>query len=145
MDEEARKALRKAVEAAKEEIRPRTRRIKMDEDGHVKSGMPHFTVTTAGGITGGVVSPGKFSSGAVVKRLTTISVYVDNGNVYEYEVNSEAKAREHAASIVATGYRSVSADSPTILTWFPPSRILKVVMTLPEPSSTKYFDRIKST
>ena len=125
------------------------RRLKVEEDGFVTvtgttsaapmtgggkiSGTPF-----AGGSSGGFPSPG-------VKLLTTISVYVDNGNVYEYEVNSEAKAREHAASIVATGYRSVSADAPNILTWFPPSRILKVVVTLPATSTTKYFDRIKST
>lgn len=138
--EEEKKSLKDAILKAKSESAVRTRRVRVEEDGSVTT--PHFTVSTGSPHIGGVVSAGL---GGKVKRLTTISVYVDNGNVYEYEVNSEAKAREHAASIVATGYRSVSSDSPTILTWFPPSRILKVVMTLPEPSSTKYFDRIKST
>jgi hypothetical protein len=119
-----------------------TRRVKIDEDGYIGSPKPFL----GGGIVGTPYDPSPSAvAGAKVKRLTTISVYVDNGNVYEYEVNSEAKAREHAAAIIATGYRSVSADNPTLLTWFPPSRIVKVVANLPATSTTKYFDRIKST
>lgn len=74
-----------------------------------------------------------------------ISIYVDNGNVFQYEVATEAKAREHAAAIIATGYRSVQGDSPNTLTWFPPHKINKVVVALPVKSSTKYFDEVVST
>lgn len=76
---------------------------------------------------------------------TKVQVYVDTGNVFEYEVTGEAKAREHAAAIIATGYRSVDKDNPTLLTWFPPHRIAKVVVQLEKVSTTKYFDKCIST
>jgi hypothetical protein len=74
-----------------------------------------------------------------------ILVYIDTGNVFEYEVPSEAKAREHAAAIIATGYRSVNIENETTLTWFPPHRITKVVIQLQSASTTKYFDKVSST
>jgi hypothetical protein len=74
-----------------------------------------------------------------------VQVYIDTGNVFEYEVTDEAKAREHAAAIIATGYRSVSMENEKLLTWFPPHRILKVVAHLEEVSTTKYFDKVLST
>lgn len=77
--------------------------------------------------------------------MITVQVYVDTGNVFQYEVVNEAKAREHAAAIVETGYRSVNKDAPKVLTWFPPHRIMKVVILLEEKSSTKYFDEVVST
>lgn len=70
---------------------------------------------------------------------------MDNGNVFQYEVTSEAKAREHAAAIIATGYRSVAKDDPTKLTWFPPHKINKVVVLLEQKSTTKYFDEVVAT
>lgn len=77
--------------------------------------------------------------------MITIQVYLDTGNVYSYNVATEAIAREHANSIVSTGYRSVSADDPLTLTWFPPHRIVKVKIKLKEQSTTNYFDTITST
>lgn len=74
-----------------------------------------------------------------------ILVYIDTGNVCEYEVGNEAKAREHAMAIVATGYRSGCVDDPNTITVWPPHRILKVVLKLDGPSSTKYLDRVIST
>lgn len=77
--------------------------------------------------------------------MTTISVYIDNGNVYSYEVGTEESAREHAAAIVQTGYRSVSAESGRQLTWFPPHRIVKVKLILEADSSTQYTDNVRGT
>jgi hypothetical protein len=74
-----------------------------------------------------------------------ILVYIDTGNVFEYEVPTEAKGREHAAAIVATGYRSVNVEDETTMTWYPPHRITKVVLKLQHASSTKYFDTVSST
>jgi hypothetical protein len=76
---------------------------------------------------------------------TKVQVYVDTGNVFQYDVESEAKAREHAAAIIATGYRSVSIEKENVLTWFPPHRIMKVVVLLEAASTTKYFDECVST
>lgn len=76
---------------------------------------------------------------------TKISVYIDTGNVFEYEVTDEAKAREHAAAIIATGYRSVTITDEKTLTWYPPHRITKVVVHLETVSTTKYFDTVVST
>jgi hypothetical protein len=98
----------------------------------------------------GVGTPFDIMKGQVVYPKATktplkIQVYVDTGNVFEYEVGNEAKAREHAAAIIATGYRSVNEDDPLTLTWFPPHRINKVVVKLNENSTTKYFDKVLST
>jgi hypothetical protein len=77
--------------------------------------------------------------------MPKISVYIDTGNVLEYEVGNEAKAREHVAAIIATGYRSVDTDNPLILTWWPPHRLMKVVVTLDEASVTAYTDKTRAT
>lgn len=77
--------------------------------------------------------------------MVKIQVYVDTGNVFQYEVESEDKAREHAEAIIRTGYRSAQADEPTVLTWWPPHRITKVKMMLDAKSTTKYFDEVIST
>ena len=74
-----------------------------------------------------------------------ISVYIDTGNVFEYEVASEATAREHADAIIKTGYRSVQTDDPTTLTWWPPHRIAKVKVSLDAPSETAYTDSVRAT
>lgn len=74
-----------------------------------------------------------------------ISVYIDNGNVFEYEVETERAAREHADAIIKTGYRSVTEDEPDVLTWYPPHRILKVKVALGAPSTTAYFDKARAT
>jgi len=53
----------------------------------------------------------------------TIQVYLDNGVIFEYTVNSAAKAREHSHAIIQTGYRHVEAG---VLEHYPPHRISKV-------------------
>jgi hypothetical protein len=77
--------------------------------------------------------------------MVTISVYLDNGNVCQYDVYDEAKAREHAAAIVSTGYRSVNKEAENVMTWIPPHRIQKVVVNLDGPSNTRYRDTTVST
>jgi hypothetical protein len=74
----------------------------------------------------------------------TISVYLDDGRVYDYQVSTVASAREHMAAIVATGYRSVQADDPTTLTHYPPHRIVKVKATGVQ-FQTMYFDSARGT
>lgn len=77
--------------------------------------------------------------------MPKISVYLDNGNVLEYDVGSEASSREHADAIIKTGYRSVQEDNPLILTWWPPHRIAKVKIALEGPSETSYTDKVRAT
>lgn len=77
--------------------------------------------------------------------MPQISVYIDTGNVYEYSVATEAAAREHAAAIIKTGYRSVQSDELTVLTWWPPHRISKVKVALDEASATAYTDKVRAT
>lgn len=74
-----------------------------------------------------------------------VQVYVDNGNVYHYDVTDEAKGREHADAIIRTGYRSVCEGERRSLTWWPPHRIVKVKLLLSEDSSTSYTDTVSAT
>lgn len=74
----------------------------------------------------------------------TIAVYLDDGRVFEYEVSSVASAREHTSAIIATGYRSVQAEQPDVLTHYPPHRISKVKCT-GLPVATSYTDRVRGT
>ena len=69
---------------------------------------------------------------------STISVYLDDGTVFEYDCNAE-QAREHAFAIVKAGYRSVRNG---VLTHYPPHRILKVKAS---NQTTSYPDRIRGT
>lgn len=73
--------------------------------------------------------------------MITISVYLDDGRVYEYDVASPDKAREHAAAIVSGGYRHNDGE---VFEHYPPHRILKV-KTSGEPIPTKYADRATGT
>ena len=75
--------------------------------------------------------------------MSKVSVYLDTGVVCEYEVATPDKGREHAAAIIKTGYRSTSKDSKD-MTWYPPHRIDKVVVT-EAAESTKYHDTKRAT
>jgi hypothetical protein len=57
--------------------------------------------------------------------MTKISVYLDDGRVFDYEVDSTMKAREHIYAIIQTGYRHTPSESSD-LEWYPPHRIVKV-------------------
>lgn len=70
----------------------------------------------------------------------TVATYLDNGVVFEYDVSSPESAREHAAAIVAGGYRHTSGGA---LTHFPPWRILKVKCS--PGIETSFPDRVRGT
>lgn len=73
--------------------------------------------------------------------MIVVSVYLDDGRVYEYDVSDSIKGREHAAAIVSSGYRSSDGDD---LVWYPPHRILKVKV-VGAAESTMYRDRARAT
>jgi len=73
----------------------------------------------------------------------TVSVYIDAGIVFEYEVDCPMKGREHAAAIIATGYRHTPEGSSD-LEWFPPHRIVKVKVS-DGGESSGYHDRTRPT
>lgn len=75
--------------------------------------------------------------------MAKVSVYLDTGVVYEYEVSDAIKGREHAAAIIKTGYRHTPKDS-TDLEWFPPHRIEKVKVQGGGESSA-YRDSARAT
>lgn len=73
----------------------------------------------------------------------TIKVYLDNGNVFEYEVPSAAKAREHSDAIIKGGYRSCDNDKG-VLEHYPPHRISKVKCE-GKGMKTKFPDKVEGT
>ncbi len=69
----------------------------------------------------------------------TIQVYLDDGRIFEYDVVSAEKVREHASAIIKTGYRH---NDGVTFEHYPPHRILKVKsMDIP----TNYVDRVSGT
>lgn len=68
-----------------------------------------------------------------------VSVYLDDGRVFEYEVSDAAKAREHSHAIIMTGYRRVVENE---LEHYPPHRISKVKIT---GADTAYSDKVRGT
>lgn len=88
-------------------------------------------------------TPTSSASAGLVPQQWTISVYIDDGLVYDYEVGSMHAAREHASAIVATGYRSVQYVAPDTLTHYPPHRITKVKIKSPTAIQSHYFDRVR--
>ncbi len=75
--------------------------------------------------------------------MTKISVYLDDGRVFEYSVSSPGRGREHASSIIKTGYRH-TAIGDDALEWYPPHRIIKVKVG-GGAESTKYRDSERAT
>lgn len=75
--------------------------------------------------------------------MTKISIYLDDSRVFEYEVTDAAKGREHAAAIIATGYRHTPTSSDD-LEWYPPHRIVKVKVS-GAGESTQYRDTVRPT
>jgi hypothetical protein len=80
---------------------------------------------------------------AAAKISATILVYIDDGNVFEYDITDPdgSKSREHSSAIVRGGYRTVRDG---VLTVFPPHRIAKVVAKCPT-ITTAYPDRRRGT
>jgi hypothetical protein len=73
---------------------------------------------------------------------TKISVYLDDGRVFSYEVASPEKAREHSAAIVGGGYRHTTNETGE-LEHYPPHRILKVKCV--GGVTTSYPDQVTGT
>lgn len=74
--------------------------------------------------------------------MTKVEVYIDNSLVYDYEVVDPLKGREHAAAIIATGYRHTDKNGD--LEWFSPHRIVKVKVK-GGGESTQYVDNVRAT
>lgn len=68
-----------------------------------------------------------------------IRVYLDDGRVFKYSVESEEKVREHASAIVMGGYRH---NDGKVFEHYPPHRILKVKSA---GISTNYPDEVEGT
>lgn len=75
--------------------------------------------------------------------MSKVSVYLDSGVVFDYEVSDPMKGREHAAAIIKTGYRHTLKNSED-LEWFPPHRIEKVKVEN-GGESTGYKDEARAT
>lgn len=71
--------------------------------------------------------------------MKTISVYMDDGRVFNYEVANESKVREHSDAIIKTGYRHNDGE---VYEHYPPHRILKVKS---EKIDTLYPDKTTGT
>lgn len=72
---------------------------------------------------------------------TLISVYMDDGRVFEYATSSPDKGREHASAIIKTGYRHTEGKD---LEWYPPHRIVKVKVG-GGCESSQYTDTVRAT
>jgi hypothetical protein len=77
----------------------------------------------------------------MAEQKIVVAVYMDDGRVFEYDVVSHDKAREHAAAIVHGGYRHTIDGE---LEHYPPHRILKVKAT-GVGVGTSYPDRVRGT
>ena len=72
-------------------------------------------------------------------NMYTISVYLDDGRVFKYEVSSAEKVREHADAITDRGYRHNDGKE---FEHYPPHRIKKIKSyNIP----TCYPDRVTGT
>jgi hypothetical protein len=74
---------------------------------------------------------------------TTLNVYMQDGRVFEYDVESGAKAREHAHRIITTGWRNVTNG---IMEYYPVHQVLKVTWDYEEDLlGQKYEGQVKKT
>lgn len=71
--------------------------------------------------------------------MVKISVYMDDGRVFEYEVIDEIKAREHAHKIVTQGYRHLFGKELEV---YGPHRIDKVKVS---DATSSYPDKSRGT
>lgn len=74
---------------------------------------------------------------------TIISIYLDDGRVFEYPVADPMKAREHAYAIVTNGYRH-TPETTDDLEWYLPHRVTKIKIN-GAGESTSYRDKTRST
>ena len=57
--------------------------------------------------------------------MVKVSVYLDDANVWSYNVSNIFKGREHAAAIIKSGFRH-TPEGTNDMEWFPPHRVIKV-------------------
>ncbi len=70
-----------------------------------------------------------------------VQVYLDDGRIFEYEVDTMAKAREHTSAIIKTGYRHNPGSG--YMEHYPPHRLLKVKVV--GDIKTQYPDKVLGT
>ena len=75
-----------------------------------------------------------------MEKNLTVMVYLDDGRVFEYDVTSPDKVREHASAIIKDGYRH---NDGKCFEHYPPHRLLKVKIAGEVP--TMYPDRVRGT
>ena len=95
---------------------------------------------------GGAIKSSKYVSEPVTPPAI-IQVYLDNGVVWEYEIDdpTNAKIREHMYEIVTYGYRSCHFTGLSDeLVFYGPHRIKKV-KCIHESLQTNYPDRARGT
>lgn len=66
-----------------------------------------------------------------------VSVYLQDGRVYNYYVSSSEKAREHAHQIVSKGWRNVVDGK---MEYYPSHQVLKVVFKDPQDELSKKYE-----
>jgi hypothetical protein len=71
----------------------------------------------------------------------TVMVYLDDGRVFEYDVENAAKGREHAGAILRGGYRHNSGAN--YCEYYPTHRISKVKIA--GDVDTLHPDRVRGT
>ncbi len=74
--------------------------------------------------------------------MTTISVYMQDGRIFEYEVTNATKGREHAHRIITTGWRNWEDGKEC---YYPVHQILKVTFDMDnkDEMAGKYFAKPK--
>ena len=77
---------------------------------------------------------------SILIMKSKISVYLVSGDVFEYEVDSTEKAREHMFQIWNSGYRSNDGNE---FVWYGPHWIDKIKCV--PPPSTNYKDTKRGT
>lgn len=73
--------------------------------------------------------------------MIKVQTYLDDGRIFEYEVNNPAKGREHASAITKGGYRHNPGKD--YLEHYGPHRVLKVKLVGDIP--TTYPDKVIGT
>lgn len=70
--------------------------------------------------------------------MTKITIYMQDGRTFSYEVVDAVKAREHAHRITNFGWRNIEND---IMTYYPIHQVLKVTFPMPKKDklATEYI------
>lgn len=79
---------------------------------------------------------------STIVNATIVNVYLDDGRIFSYNVDSPAKAREHSRAIVVDGYRHTDNSTAT-MEHYPPHRIVKVKCV--GGMTTSYPDKVSGT